>query len=173
MSITAISQPLKKILAVMEKIYTGIGVALLGVILLINAMEIFSRTILDYSFYWIQEFTVVGCGYVIFLGAVVLFMGKGDILISALYNRMPPTVQRVLTLVNDLVMLIFLMVAIKSSLSYVSFIYGGYSQTMKLPMYIIYLPILICFITLFLVVLDWLLGDMAKLCSQRTGNGSD
>ena len=164
------SGPLKKLLAVLETIYAKIGVVLLGLILIVNGMEIFSRTILDHSFYWIQEFTVVGCGYVIFLGVVVLFQRKANIVIATIYDRLPQKVRGFISVFSDAMILFFVLLAIRSSFAYVRFIYGGYTQTMSLPMPLVYLPMLICFSTLFLVVLDWLLTDIAALGS---GHGDD
>ncbi len=156
----------------MEKVLCRLGVMLLGLVVAVNALEIFSRTILDHSFYWTQELTVVGCGYVIFFGAAVLFKRKGDILISALYDRLPLRARAIVSIVNNLLILSFLVVAIKSSYTYVRFICGGYTQTMKIPMYMVYLPILICFCSIFLVIVDSLLKEIQAHGPETKGQAS-
>jgi|GEM_PF-6361646 len=160
MSLAAVRGPLEALLGVMDRLYTRAMIVLLGLVLAVNMLEILSRTLLDHSFYWIQEFTVVGCGYVIFLGAAALFNRRGDILISTLFDRFPARLRKALTVFNHLAILAFLCFAIKASFVYVRFISGGYTQTMKLPMVAVYLPILICFLSIGLVVLDWLLQEL-------------
>ncbi len=146
-----------------ENILVLFGIVLFGVVVLANACEIFLRTSGFRSLFWIQEFTVVSCSYMVFLGVVVLFKRKGDILVSFIYDLFPKSIQRVLSVIVDLLILSFLAVAIKASCSYLSFVWGGYTQTMKLPVVIVYFPILLGLTLIFTVVFDWLLSDIEQL----------
>jgi TRAP-type C4-dicarboxylate transport system permease small subunit len=154
----------------MERILCLVGITLLGAVVLANGYEIFLRTFGFRTLFWIQEFTVTSCSYMVFLGAAVLYKRKGDILVSFIYDRVSPTTQSVLSVVVDLLILFFLVFAIKASYGYLSFVYGGHTQTMKVPVIFVYLPVLLGLVLIGLVVLDWLLSDIERLSSRRMGN---
>jgi TRAP-type C4-dicarboxylate transport system permease small subunit len=143
------------------------SLVLFGVVVLANGYEIFLRTFGFRTLFWIQEFTVVACSYMVFLGAAVLYKRKMDIVVSFVYDRFPKSIQSVLPVIVDLLILIFLASGIKASYSYLSFVWGGYTQTMKLPVIFVYFPILLGFILIFLVVLDWFLTDIEPLRSKE------
>ena len=154
---------LGRVTNLIEKGLVIIGISFFTIVILVNAVEIFSRTVLDFSFYWVQEFTVVLCGYITFLGAAIIFKRKGNILVTFIYNRFPGRMQLVVSFINTLLIVAFLVIGIKASYSYVSFVYGGHTQTMKLPYSLVYLPILISFCLILLVVVEWLLDDVGRL----------
>ncbi len=151
----------------MEKILCLFGITLLGAVVLANGYEIFLRTFGFRTLFWIQEFTVVSCSYMVFLGAAVLFKRKGDILVSFIYDRLSPSVQSLLSVIVDLLILFFLGFAIKASYSYLLFVYGGHTQTLKLPVIFVYFPILLGLLLIAVVVLDWLLSDIERLSSPK------
>ena len=153
---------LNKILNLIEKLLVIIGILLFGIIVIINGVEIFSRTILDHSFFWVQEFTVVICGYIIFLGITIIFKRKGNIFISIIYNLYPKSIRSIISLISDLLIMSFLIISIKASYSYVLFVRGGYTQTIKLPWSLVYLPILLGFLLIFVVLIDWIVDDIEK-----------
>lgn len=148
------------VLNILEKALVVIGVILLAIVILANALEIFTRTILDYSFYWVHEFTVVLCGYITFFGAAIIFKRKSNILVTSIYNLFPERMKFILSIINNLIMIAFILIGIKASYSYVLFVYGGHTQTMKLPFFLVYLPILISFCLIFLTIIQWLLDDV-------------
>ena len=154
---------LNGVLNLIEKGLVIIGIFFFTSVILANAVEIFSRTVLDFSFYWVHEFTVVLCGYITFLGAAIIFKRKGNILITSIYNLFPGKMQLVVSFINTLLIVAFLVIGIKASYSYVSFVYGGYTQTMKLPYFLVYLPILLSFCLVLLVVVEWVFDDIDKL----------
>jgi len=147
----------------MEKILVLFGIVTFCAVVLANGYEIFLRTCGFRTLFWIQEFTVVSCSYMVFLGAAVLFKRKGDILVSFIYDRLPPSFQSILSVTVDILMLFFLGVGIKASYAYLSFVWGGHTQTMKLPVIFVYLPILLGLTLIFLVGLDWLLSDIEQI----------
>ena len=157
---------LKKLLKVMENIYLKTASALLAAIIIVSGTEIVSRTMFDYSFYWVQEFTVVCCGYIIFLGAVIVFRRKGDIVIAVIHDNLPRKAAQIVSIFHDVLMVSFILLAIKASIEYIRFIWGGFIQTMLLPTPFVYLPLLICFSSLLLVILDWLIDDIAALVAR-------
>ncbi|RPJ03834.1 MAG: TRAP transporter small permease subunit, partial [Deltaproteobacteria bacterium] len=134
---------LSRFLNGVEKILVLFGTTLFTAVVLANGLEIFLRTFGFRSLFWIQEFTVVSCSYMVFLGAAILFKRKGDILVSFVYDRFSKGAQGILSVVVDGLVLIFLGVAIKASYSYLRFVYGGHTQTMKLPVVLVYFPILL------------------------------
>jgi TRAP-type transport system small permease protein len=165
---TSFRHLLSQFLYWVEKCLILFGITLLGVVVFANACEIFLRTAGFRSLYWIQEFTVVSCKYLVFLGAVVLFKRKGDITVTFVYDLFPKSVQKVLLVIVDLLILLFLSFAIAASFSYLSFVWGGYTQTMTLPKVVVYFPILLGLTLMFAVVLDWLLSDIEQPSPKET-----
>ena len=147
----------------MGKIVNFIGISLFGIVILANGLEIFLRTSGFRSLFWIQEFTVVFCSYIFFLGAAVLFKRKGDILVTFIYDLFPKSVQLVLSVVVDFLILFFLIFGVKTAYSYLVFVYGGRTQTIGIPEIFVYLPVLLGLALIFIVVIDWLLDDVEKL----------
>lgn len=170
MTYTLFRHLLSRFLNWMESILVLFEIVLLGVVVLANACEVFLRTFGFRSLYWILEFTVVSGIYIVFLGAPVLFKRKGDIVVSFIYDRLPRSFQPILSVIVDLLIVFFLAVGIKASCTYISSFRGGYTQTMKLPIIFVYSPILLAFILIFIVVLDWLLSDIEQLCLSQGGN---
>jgi len=167
---TAFRHLLSGFLNWMEKILCTFGIILLGAVVLANGYEIFLRTFGFRTLFWIQEFTVVSCSYMVFLGAAVLFKRKGDILVSFIYDRLSPSIQSILSVIVDALILFFLLFAIKASYSYLLFVYGGHTQTLKLPVIFVYFPILLGLILIAVVVLDWLLSDIERLSPRKMGS---
>lgn len=147
----------------MEKIVVFIGITLFGIVILANALEIFLRTSGFPTLFWIQEFTVVSSSYLTFLGAAVLFKRKGDILVTFVYDLFPKTVQSVISVVVDLLMLFFLMFGVLTGYAYLVFVYGGRTQTIGLPEVFVYLPVLLGLLLILIVIIDWSLDDLEKL----------
>ena len=147
----------------MEKIVTLIGISLFGIVILANALEIFLRTVGLPTLFWIQEFTVVSCSYLTFLGAAVIFKRKGDILVTFIYDLFPKAIQSFLSVVVDLMILFFLIFGVKTAYSYVVFVYGGRTQTIGLPEVFVYLPVLLGLVLILIVIIDWLFDDLEKL----------
>ncbi len=154
----------------MEKILCLVGIALLGAVVLANGYEIFLRTFGFRTLFWIQEFTVTACSYMVFLGAAILYKRKGDILVSFVYDRLSPSTQSILSVIVDFLILFFLVFAIKASYAYLLFVYGGHTQTMKVPVIFVYLPILLGLVLIGMVVFDWLLSDIERLSSRKMGH---
>ena len=147
----------------MEKIVVLIGISLFGIVILANALEIFLRTVGLPTLFWIQEFTVVSCSYLTFLGAAVIFKRKGDILVTFIYDLFPKAIQSLLSVVVDLMVLFFLIFGVKTAYSYVMFVYGGRTQTIGLPEVFVYLPVLLGLVLILIVIIDWLFDDLEKL----------
>jgi TRAP-type C4-dicarboxylate transport system permease small subunit len=154
---------LRRILDVVEKVLVILGITLFGMVILANALEIFARTVFGYSFFWVQEFTVVICSYTIFLGIVVVFKRKGNIFVTFIYDRFPDSIKRTVSVSIDLMMVVFLIISIKLTYAYLLLVYGGYTQTMKIPYFMMYLPILISLSLILLTVVDWFLDDVERL----------
>lgn len=150
-----------------EKILVVFGISLFGIVVIANALEIFLRTFGFRSLFWIQEFTVVSSSYIVFLGAAVLFKRRGDILVTFVYDRLPKSIQTIISVVVDFLMLFFLIFSIKASYAYLSFVYGGHTQTMKLPVVFVYLPIFLGLALIFIIVIEWILDDIEKLFAKE------
>jgi TRAP-type C4-dicarboxylate transport system permease small subunit len=163
MAYTSFRHFLSGFLNCIEKISVLFGISLFGVVVLANGLEIFLRTSGFRSLFWIQEFTVVFCSYIFFLGAAVLFKRKGDILVTFIYDLFPKSVQLILSVVVDLMILFFLIFGIKTAYSYLVFVYGGRTQTIGIPEIFVYLPVLLGLTLIFIVVIDWLLDDVENL----------
>jgi TRAP-type C4-dicarboxylate transport system permease small subunit len=167
---------LKTLLSWMEKIVILIGICLFSIVILANALEIFLRTAGFPTLFWIQEFTVVSCSYLTFLGAAVIFKRKGDILVTFIYDLFPKAIQSLLSVGVDLLILFFLIFGVKTAYAYVAFVSGGRTQTIGLPEVFVYLPVLLGFVLILIVVIDWLFDDLEKVVKrsprERTGDGS-
>jgi TRAP-type C4-dicarboxylate transport system permease small subunit len=156
----------KMLLNILEKTFLTAGIIIFALVIAANTLEIFSRTILDFSFYWVQEFTVIFCGYMIFFGVVVLFKRKANIFIMLMVKTLPQKAQNGIKVVNDIMMSAFLVLAIFSTKNYLAIVYGGATQTLKVPIFLAYMPIMVGFCGILMVVLDWFLEDLEHFISK-------
>ena len=76
--------------------------------ILMNLAEIISRTLFQYSIYWVQEATILFAVWMIFLTAAYLFAKNGLINIDYVLNKFPNRVQNYIGILNDILIGIFL-----------------------------------------------------------------
>jgi TRAP-type C4-dicarboxylate transport system permease small subunit len=70
---------------------TAISVTALAMIVLINVLEIVSRTLFDLSFSWIYETNLLLAAWSYFLGIVPVYARNGDVSVVALRQLLPPS----------------------------------------------------------------------------------
>lgn len=92
---------LSKILDVIERIIIIWGICIFGLSTVANGVEIFLRTSGFSYLYWVQEFTVICFIYVTFLGIVVLFKRKGDIIVTFIYNSFPKSIRLITAIIIE------------------------------------------------------------------------
>lgn len=158
----------KILLRVLDKIFEFVGILLFASVIIVNAIEIFSRTFLNFSLYWVQEFTVIFCGYLIFCGIFVIFNRRANIFILFLVNMFSDFIKSIIRIFNDIIMLGFTVLGVYSTFNYLTIVYGGFTQTLKIPIYVVYLPILISFLGIFIVLIDWLIEDIEYFATIRS-----
>jgi TRAP-type C4-dicarboxylate transport system permease small subunit len=64
-----------------EEVVTSV---LLVAVIAINGMEVFTRTVLDYSFSWIYEINLLAANWIYFIGICLVYYHNGDITVEVL-----------------------------------------------------------------------------------------
>lgn len=161
---------LSKILDVIERIIIILCICIFGLSTVANGVEIFLRTSGFRSLYWVQEFTVICFIYVTFLGIVVLFKRKGDIIVTFIYNSFRKSIQLITAIIIDVLILLFIFLMIIASYNYLLSSIGGKTATLKIPFIFVYLPLLIGLVFIFIVVIEWLIEDIEHYISGKISN---
>lgn len=100
---------LKMINDVLEKVVIWASKLMLVLMLGINVLEIFSRTIFSYSFSWVQELSMLLLGSMVFLGGCGVYRQKRDAMVTYLTDKiLSPRIQRILAIFFNVFIIAFL-----------------------------------------------------------------
>ena len=70
-----------------EEVVTSV---LLVAVIAINGMEVFTRTVLNYSFSWVYEINLLAANWIYFIGICLVYYHNGDITVEALDRFVSP-----------------------------------------------------------------------------------
>jgi TRAP-type C4-dicarboxylate transport system permease small subunit len=132
---------LDKLLLIFEQLFVVLTSALLALMLLINSINIFLRTVFDFSFPWVWPWTMTLFVWFIFLTFFLLYRQRKDVSVSILLKLLPANLQRLLGI------FVYLLIAVVSFLllTQVPSLMGrqaGVIEIVNLPRYILAAPLL-------------------------------
>lgn len=153
---------ISKLRYIIDKTFVILAAFIFAITVVLNGVEICLRSFGLPSLYWIQEFTVVSFGYITFFALPPVFIRKKYIVVTFIYNLFPKSMQSVLTVLVDVLVLVFLITGVTVSYSYVVSVGDARTATMRLPLQIVYLPLLIGLAFLVLVMVHSLFLDIRK-----------
>lgn len=90
----------------------------LGFMFLAGALEVLSRNIIGYSFFWVQEFIVILLVWEVFMGAAYIFSTSSLICVSILYDKLSYFGKKVLDIINDIIVFIILAALLRFGWNY-------------------------------------------------------
>ena len=134
---------------------------------LLNIFQIFIRYIFNYQFMWIQDFTILLSGWMIFLGFAVVTYNKGDLVVSLIIRHLPDQVKIIMRIIGNILVLIFLLYF--SFHAYELFVVqlGDMSAVARIPLSLYTCPLIIAGVSMFLVYLKDLIIDVMHLLSKK------
>ena len=102
---------LKGINNILEKVMIWASKIMLVLMLGINVLEIFSRTVFSYSFNWVQELSILLLGAMVFLGGCGVYRQKRDAVVTYFTDKfLPPHLRTSLSLLFNLLIIAFLVI---------------------------------------------------------------
>jgi len=135
-------QSLKRFLDLMEKICLLISVLAVGVMITINAIQIFFRYVLNMAFVWVFPVTMLLFIWMTFLGAFVVYRRKKDIIVRFLVNMIPSGGQNILLLITN-ILIMLLLIWILSEATTIFQRQASIMQIIPLPRYTKAVPLFI------------------------------
>lgn len=151
--LSTIDRGLGRAIGAIDRVAEIVASTALVVVVLINALEIMSRTLLNDSQTWVYEINLLLANWIYFIGIVLVYYKKQDIVIDILFDFLGSRVQRFY--------LIFLNIVLMGVLAVLVFygwrLVGVQSRTatldLHIPNHLFSLPVVIGAIAMFLIVL--------------------
>jgi TRAP-type C4-dicarboxylate transport system permease small subunit len=140
-----------------EKVEIGLSVTIMVAITALNGAEILYRYVFGRSIYWAQEMTLFLAMWMVFFGAGVLFKKKHYIIINFFMDLFSKKVQYKMFLFVNLLMLVFLVFLITSSIQFEIHQSNFRSMGLHIPVNFFIMPISVGSISIFLTTVDALL----------------
>ena len=100
----------KECLDFLAKVESVVSMALMAILILINAAGIFSRYFLNRPILWVHELTILLGTWLFFVGMGLLYTRGEDIHLDFIVNKMPGRMRRITELVINGIVLFFLVV---------------------------------------------------------------
>jgi TRAP-type C4-dicarboxylate transport system permease small subunit len=102
---------LKGINNILEKVMIWASKVMLVLMLGINVLEIFSRTVFSYSFNWVQELSILLLGAMVFLGGCGVYRQKRDAVVTYFIDKfLPSRLRPLLSLLFNTLIIAFLVI---------------------------------------------------------------
>lgn len=140
-------------------------------VVLINALEIFSRTLLNDSQTWIYEINLLLANWIYFIGIVLVYYKKQDIVIDILLNFLGTHVQRYYLIFVNIALMGILAVLVFYGWRLIAVQSRTATLNLHIPNHLFSLPVVIGAIAMFLIVLGQsttlALGGASKDASER------
>ena len=108
---------LAKITAAIDRVESVIAVYMLGAIVLIMGTQVVMRYVFHNPLTWAQELSILMMIYMSFFAADMVYRRKAHIGIDFFINLFPPRVRKLLNLLVYILILIFLAVVFRASLT--------------------------------------------------------
>jgi TRAP-type C4-dicarboxylate transport system permease small subunit len=139
--------------------------ALFLVLFLLNMLRIFLRYFLGVAWLWEPDFSRLLFIWIVFLGATVLYVGRGHLGVDYFLNRLQPRTRKRMHFVIDLVTIIFLVVLVLKGVEVTEVRMRIPFDTWDLPTGYAYMAVPICgaiMIAVTLVRMAYFLQDRRK-----------
>jgi TRAP-type C4-dicarboxylate transport system permease small subunit len=127
--------------------------ALFLALFLLNMLRIFLRYFLGVAWLWEPDFSRLLFIWIIFIGATVLYVGKGHLVVDYFLNRMRPKNQAFMHLMIDLMTVIFLGVLVLKGIEVTKVRMRIPFDTWDLPTGYAYMAVPICGAVMIIVTL--------------------
>lgn len=122
-----------------------IGIGLMLAILVVMALGVFFRYVLNDSLTWSEELARYGLVYATFLGCATAVRRRTHIRVTLLEEMLPPAWAHRLRVVQDLCTLVFLVSVVVLAVEILTALGQARSAAMQLPMRYVYAAIVIGF----------------------------
>ena len=138
-----------------EKAFSGweiicrmIAVLCLVIMFTTNILNILLRALLNYSFVWVFPLTIFLFMWMTFFGAYVIYRQKREITVDFIYNLLPETSRKVITLISN-ILIMGLMALILWHAPKLIHAQWGLLQVLRVPRYFQAVPLFLFCIVLF------------------------
>lgn len=149
---------LQRIIHWIDRCELGLTFVLMVLIILINALEIFSRYALDSSFFWVHEITILMANWMYFIGACLVYHRRRDIEIESFTKLFSKLLNKVLSVIVNCAIFVFLLILAHHTYNLVIVQSRYTTHGLGIPNHIFTLPLLIGTISIMLIVLNRILG---------------
>ena len=139
---------LKKIFRWFIEIQGWIAVFLLGLALVLNTYEIFQRNVFQKSFIWLQEYSTLMLLWFAMLGTSKIVYEDQDIFVDLFIKKFPKGLRKVTNIIVDLVVILFVAVALKETWSLAASQIGHTTIIAKYPLILRSIPMIIAFFSI-------------------------
>ena len=129
---------LKKLGATVEKIYMGIGAAAMGLLAFLVIFTVIMRYCFSLSWKSVSEFNVLLFTFTTFWGLGLNVLKNEHVSVTILYDMLKPSVKRVISVINYIVMLVVDILFIHYGWAYAVKMGKQLSMGMEIPMFYMY-----------------------------------
>ncbi len=161
---------MKKIGAIAEKIYFGIGAAAMGLLAVLVIFTVIMRYCFSMSWKAVSEFNVTLFAFTTFWGLGLNVIKNEHVSINMLYDRFKPAVKRWLTVFNCLIMLVVDCLFVHYGWEYTLKMGKQISQGMEIPMSYMYgiMPVcgVICAVCIIIKIVQHIRAPLSAFESQ-------
>ena len=161
---------MKKIGAIAEKIYFGIGAAAMGLLAVLVIFTVIMRYCFSMSWKAVSEFNVTLFAFTTFWGMGLNVLKGEHVSINMLYDRFTPAVKRWIAVFNCLIVLAVDCVFVYYSWQYTMKMGRQISQGMEIPMSFMYgiMPVcgVICAVCIIIKAIQHLRAPLSAFESQ-------
>lgn len=164
-----------KILSNINSFLAWIAEKLVSLFLLINVSVVFIgvifRYVLNQPLGWVYELTIYLMMWSAFVGSSVVTRKKEHIAVDFLKNRLPVKYKKIVMILVNILVLIFLYIIIKNGITMIELTRGSRTPSLELPVVWIYSAIPVGFSLIFLQTLEIFLKDVFDTYQLFTNNG--
>lgn len=144
---------MEKFLHTLALILDWLAMTLLGVLLVVVGLQIFFRYVLNHSLFWSEELARYLFVYLVFLGAAIMLRKKRHIQVSFFAERLAPSLQSMVAIFVDLLLLAFVVIVFWQSLRLSAMVWTVPTAAMLIPWTFVYLGISLSMAAMFLIVI--------------------
>jgi len=140
---SGVSMPIiNKLIDWLEKICLVFSTSAIGVMIVLNIIQVFFRYVLNAAFIWVFPVTMLLFIWSTFLGAFVVYRRKKDIVVRFIANLFPASAQEKLTLITNILIILFLLLILLQAPALIRR-QASIMQVIPLPRYIQAMPLFI------------------------------
>ena len=137
------------------------------VIIAINSMEIFSRFVLNKSFFWVYEITILAANVMYFLGASLVYKRKQDVQMEYFLKFFSIPIQKKWDFVIDAACFYFFVILLYHGIRLLGIQSRHVSQGLNIPNHYFSLPLVIGTISMILIMAQQLLEKVLNIEERR------